>query len=419
MDSFNELGIDELFIEKLKKRYITKPTNVQSLVIPNLLEGKDIVFRSETGTGKTFAYLLPILQKILPEGSNDTEAGVNKGSPEFSVLICAPTLELCSQIKAEIEFLTTMPSLLLIGSVLIDKQINTLRKIRPNIIVGNPQRLLVLAKMGKLKFNNLRFLVLDEADRLTAVECLEETTELLSLIKRGVKQSLCVAACSATVSTKTITKLGPLFENAQIAESDDHEILQNRIEHWAIYSEKRKKVQALRSLLSAIKGKKSHIKVLVFTSRGDDAEKILSQLQYHGVSVSGLFGKANKKPLTGAQRKEAIERFRDGKADVLISTDLAARGLDIPGITHVIALDVPEDGDVYIHRCGRTGRAGKRGKMITVGDETQLRLLAALEKRLKIIIYPKELYGGKILNPQEEELQIAICRLHIGDCNLQ
>jgi superfamily II DNA/RNA helicase len=250
----------------------------------------------------------------------------------------------------------------------------------------------------------LSFLVLDEADRLTSQECLEDTKELLAIIEReGDKENLCLSACSATVSQKTCAQLGTLFASAEIVESDENEILREKIEHWAIFSEKRRKVQTLRSLLSALNNqpkKKSKIKTLIFTSRGDEASLVLSRLQYHHVSAAGLFGKVNKTPITGAERKAALDLFKDGKVDVLVSTDLAARGLDIPNITHVIALDVPSDGEVYIHRCGRTARAGKRGVMITIGDETQMRLLSSLEKKLKIKVYPKELYQGTICVPQ-------------------
>lgn len=394
MNSFSELGINDSFIEKLKERSITKPTAIQNLIIPRLLAGKNILFRSATGTGKTFAYLLPLLQKL------------TKDDKRLSVLICAPTLELCSQIKTEVEFLTDIQSALLIGSVRIEKQIDTIKKIKPVIVIGNPGRLLALSKMGKLKFRDLNFLILDEADRLTSQECIEETKELLAIIKKENRQengSLCLAACSATAGKKTCVQLGELFESAEIIKSDDNEIMRERIEHWAFYSEKRKKAQALRSLLAALRGKKSRIKVLIFTGRNDEAVKILSQLQYHHVPAAGLFGKINKKPQTGAERKAALDSFREGKVEVLVSTDLAARGLDIPGITHVVALDVPADGDVYIHRCGRTGRAGKRGVMATIGDETQLRLLSALEKRLKIIVHPKELYQGQVCVPLPDE----------------
>jgi len=397
MNSFNDLGINSSLIEKLKERSIVKPTAIQSLVIERLLAGKNTVFRSATGTGKTFAYLLPALQMLAEdEGGSQFNHGLE-------VLICAPTLELCSQIKAEVDFLSSLPAALIIGSVRVDRQIENLKKIKPVIAVGNPGRLLVLAKMGKLKFHNLRFLVMDEADRLTAQECLEETKELLAIIERDIKRrqknSLCLAACSATVSAKVSAQLGPLFESAEIAESDDHEILRERIEHWALFSEKRRKAQTLRSLLAALKAKKSRTKALVFTSRGDEAALVLSRLQYHHISAAGLFGKTGKKPITSTERKAALDSFREGKVDVLVSTDLAARGLDIPGISHVIALDVPSDGEIYIHRCGRTARAGKRGIMVTIGDEVQMRLLASLEKRLKIRVQPKELYQGQVCAP--------------------
>jgi len=413
MSSFGNLNIRQSFIDKLKVRSIVEPTAIQNLVIPALLAGKNILFRSATGTGKTFAYLLPALQPLLEENNANTSGGP-------AVLICAPTLELCSQIKTEVDFLASSSdkssgfagrscqTALLTGSVKIDRQIELLKKNRPAVAVGNPGRMLALAKMGKLKFKGLRYLILDEADRLTARECLEETKELLKIIERETKsqteKKLCLAACSATVGKKTCIQLGQLFSSAELIESSDHEILRERIEHWAIFSEKRRKVQTLRSLLAALKnkpskGKKHRIKALVFTSKGDEAGKILSQLQYHHIPAAGLFGKMNKKPLTSTERKDALELFKDGSIEALVSTDLAARGLDVKDVTHVIALDVPQDGENYIHRCGRTGRAGKRGVMITIGDETQMRLLASLEKKLSIKVMPKELYGGQICAP--------------------
>jgi len=409
METFDSLGVEKPFIEKLKERSIVKPTVIQNLVIPRLFEGKNVLFRSATGTGKTLAYLLPALQTLACDKADNFPRA---GGP--SVLICAPTLELCSQIKEEIDFFCELlapeyrQTALLIGSVNLDRQIESLKKTKPSAAVGNPGRLLVLAKTGKLKFNNLRFLVLDEADRLTAQECLEDTKQLLAIIeketkKRGV-ENLHVTACSATVSKKNCAQLGTLFASAEIIESDDHEILRERIEHWALFSEKRRKDQTLRSFLSALqnkpgKSKKADVKALVFTSRNDEAALILSRLQYHHVSAAGLFGKVNKKPLTGADRKASLDSFKEGKSSVLVSTDLAARGLDIPGITHVIALDVPSDTEVYIHRCGRTGRAGRRGVMVTIGDETQMRLLSLLEKKLKIRVMPKELHSGMICAP--------------------
>jgi len=408
---FSQLGIDSHFIKCLEERHIANATDIQKKVIPVLSSGKSVFFSSATGTGKTFAYLLPLLQKLKEEFSRQDVKGIRR---ETSILIIAPTLELCTQIKGELDFLlaeTDVSCALVIGSVNLERQIENLRKNKPDIIVGNPNRLLVLAKKKIIKLNNIKALVLDEADRLVSDEMTDDTNELCQMVKRfaGGKQKnenkLVITACSATMNKKCIEKLFSILDTSdiQFIESEDNEILREKIEHWAIFSEKRRKDQTLRSLLAALKGmiKKSKVKTLIFTSKGDEAALILSKLQFHHVAAAGLFGKSGKKPVSSAERKAALDSFRKGSVDALISTDLAARGLDVAGITHVVALDVPSDSEVYIHRCGRTGRAGKRGTMITIGDETQMRLLAAMEKKLKIKVYPKELHYGEILAPDQ------------------
>jgi superfamily II DNA/RNA helicase len=416
MENFSQLGVMSCFLSRLKERGISEATDIQKKIIPLLAAGESVLFTSATGTGKTFAYLLPILSCLLEQRTQEPSRKESGSNPSF--VIVAPTLELCTQIKSELDFLladTDICSLLLIGSISLDRQIEELKKTKPDIIIGNHGRLLVLAKMGKLNFSSLKFLVLDEADRLVSGEMLDETSELCKIIYRTNKtrnvhntgDSPVFAACSATMNKKCREKLinncinpkNASFENIKFIESEDNEILYEKIEHWAIFSEKRRKDQTLRSLLAALNAKKSKVKALIFTSRSDEALFVFSRLQHHHVPAAGLFGKVSKKPVSGEARKEALDSFREGKVTALVSTDLAARGLDIPGITHVIALDVPADTEVYIHRCGRTGRAGKRGTMVTIGDETQMHLLAALEKKLKIKVYPKELHYGKVCVP--------------------
>jgi superfamily II DNA/RNA helicase len=390
VNNFTELGVLPAFVDKLNERHITAATAVQRLVIPPLLEGKSVIFRSATGTGKTFAYLLPALQRI--EAASSASAACRGPL----LLVCAPTLELCSQIKNEIDFLTAkkMNTALLLGSMNINRQIDALKKSKPPAAVGNPGRLLLLAKMGKLKLNSLRFLVLDEADRLTANDSRDEMAALAQIIASS-HNDLTVAACSATVSAKTGEDLRPLLENAALLETDEQEILRDRIEHWAIFSESRRKTQTLLSLLAAAKPKKA----LVFTGRSYDAGKLVAALQNRHAAACGLYSGMDKQ-----ERKRAVDRFRSGKETVLVSSDLAARGLDISGISHVIALDVSESKDAYIHRAGRTARAGKRGIMVSIGDETEMRRLAALEKKLGIVVHPKELYQGKIHAANETDV---------------
>ncbi|GHV02417.1 DEAD/DEAH box helicase [Spirochaetia bacterium] len=390
MASFVDLGVDPFFTARLSVRNIYSPTTIQEQVIPLLLAGDNVLFRSATGTGKTFAYLIPIFQRLMASPADSSGP---------LVLIAAPTYELCAQIKEEADFLLKETSLkvnLLIGSANTGRQIDALKKDRPAIVVGNPGRLLMLSRMGKLKLREVRFLVLDEGDRLTSDDLFRETAELAALLP----PARISASCSATLPTKTRERLQPLLGAFKTTETEEQEILRERISHWALFSENRRKIDTLRSFIAAADpgGRKGAFKALVFSGGGGQPGIILSRLQYNGINAAGLYGDMDKK-----KRKEAIDGFRSGKIPVLISSDLAARGLDIPGITHVIALDLSADDGAYIHRAGRTARAGKRGIMVTIGDGDEMRRLANLEKRLGLTVYPKALYKGKIVAPDIDE----------------
>jgi superfamily II DNA/RNA helicase len=402
-------GLSPFFAERLAERNILSPTEIQRQVIPLLLSGRSVIFRSATGTGKTFAYLVPLFQRLLslsaslpaslpeslPESGPERGPG-GEARRSLRMLILAPTHELCAQIKAEADFLlggcpAAPRSLLIIGQAAMGRQIESLKKEKPAVVVGNPSRILALARMGKLQFGELAFLVLDEGDRLVSDELYATSAELAALIRRRPPAELCAAACSATLSPGSRDRLLPLLgkapEAVTVVETDEAEILRERIAHWALFSERRRKLPTLRSLLAALRPKKA----LIISGRGGEPAKAAAQLQHHHIHAAPLYGDMDKK-----DRKEAIDGFRAGRIPVLVASDLAARGLDIPGITHVIALDVPETEGPYIHRAGRTGRAGKRGVMISIGDGEEMRRLVRLEKRLGICVYPKELYGGKL-----------------------
>jgi superfamily II DNA/RNA helicase len=398
-NGFAGLGVSPFFIGRLKERRIRTPEEIQRRVIPRLFRGERVLFSSPTGTGKTFAYLIPVFQRMMEraavpgDGCNTdrvAQAPQEKLPPE--VLILAPTYELCSQIKQEADFLLSgadpFKVSLLIGSGALGRQIETLKKDRPRVLVGNPGRVFQLATMGKLRLGNLRFLVLDEADRLCSDELYGETRELVSLVRCGY-----TAACSATLPERCRERLRPLAgegNRVSVEETRTNEILRNRIEHWAFFCEERDKIGLLRSFLAALRPRKA----LVFTGRGAKVGNIVAKLQYHGVSALGLYGDMDKKA-----RKQAMDDFRHGRVAVLVASDLAARGLDIPEVSHIVSLDTGDDPGAYIHRAGRTARAGKRGIMVTFGDETEMRTLSRLEKKLGIVVYPKELYAGKVRAP--------------------
>jgi len=386
ISSFSALAVSESLVSRLAQLHITVPTAVQSQVIPVIQSGHHVLFQSETGTGKTFAYLLPLLQNL----ENNPPADEN-----VQILITAPTYELASQIKTAVQSISPVKTALFIGGSPIKRQIETLKE-KPRIVIGNPARLVELIHLKKLKIQHIASAVLDEADRLITKDTVQETETLLSLLPKEVQ----IIACSATITEKTKQNLCGMFSSLSFVQQTDtvmlppENILKSRITHWALYAERRDKIDALRQFLAAEKP----VKALVFTSRPDQVDNIITKLTYKKVNCAGLYAKAGK-----MERKNAIDRFRNGKCTVLVTSDLAARGLDIPGISHIIQMDLPSDDEFFIHRAGRTARAGSTGINIVIGDEYEMEKYAALEKRLGIIVHPKQLYQGKIADPCIEQ----------------
>ena len=383
MNTFLELKVDESIVSKLEEIGITEPTEVQKKIIPLISEGKNIMFQSETGTGKTFAYLLPLLSRL-----NSTENRMAR------LMIASPTYELASQIKVQVQKISGIKCALLIGGAPISRQIELLKE-KPEIVIGGPARLLELIHLKKLKADGIETLILDEADRLLSPELRDSTKGLMERLPKSVQ----LIGNSATVSkyTREILQkarngiLNDEKENAILFVALPMEnVLRKQISHWAIFSERRDKIDTLRSFINAEKPKK----LLVFTSKSDQIENIASKLRFKKIDCETLCGKTNK-----VDRKSAIDRFRSGKTKILITTDLASRGLDIEGITHVVQMDLPEKEDFFIHRAGRTARAGATGINCVIGDAWEMENYARLEKKLKITVFPKMLYKGNVVDP--------------------
>jgi ATP-dependent RNA helicase DeaD len=360
--------------ERLASLSIITPTPVQAKVIPDLIAGKSMLFQSETGTGKTFAYLLPLIQNN--EEKENREHAVR-------ILICAPTLELASQIRDAAKSVTTLKTALCLGGAPLKRQTEMLKE-KPEIVIGNPARLLELIKLKKLKTAGLTAAVFDEVDRLVKRESKDDTEDLLNALPEHIQ----IIGASATITNA----VRQFFTGLDSIVMPPENVLRDRITHWAVYAEQRDKIDTLRSILIAVEPEKT----LIFTSRPDQVENILSKLRYKDIECEGLYAKETKQV-----RKAALDRFRSGKNRILVTSDLAARGLDIPNISHIIQMDLPEDEDFFIHRAGRTARAGKTGINIVIGGEYEMRKFSILEKKLKIIVYPKILYGGKVVAPQD------------------
>ena len=374
IESFGEIGIEDGLAEKLREAGITKPTAVQAQAIPKILEGKSILFQSETGTGKTMAYLLPAVQR------------------KEKTIVISPTIELSSQIKSQAQLLGTKAGLF-VGGAPIKRQIESLKE-KPEIVIGGPARILELYHLKKLKLGEYGMIILDEVDRLLSPELRDETVAIVESLNAIKKDSMLVA-CSATISKSTEkilrdAKNGTEIETVFLPPED---VLRKRISHIAVFAERREKIDTLRKILAAEKPEKA----LIFTSKIDQVANIVVKLKYKNVEVEGLHAKTDK-----VTRKSIIDKFRSGKLKALVTSDLASRGLDIPNITHIIQMDLPSNDDFFIHRAGRTARAGKTGMNIVIGDEYEMRKFSALEKKLKIFVTPKMLFKGKLVTPRED-----------------
>ena len=376
MTDFLDLPLFKPFVETLASKGIIELTPIQEKVIPLALEGKSVFFESETGTGKTFAFLLPLLTRLMQD---------EKKSSAPRILILSPTVELASQIKeaaAQLQEIDNkyFKTLLCVGGSSLKRQIEGLKE-KPSVIIGTPARISDLIGLKKLKLREIAAMVIDEADRQLA----RESRDALQAVLTAAPPDVQMLACSATFNGKNIELLNVFLRRSATAAMPEYisiahtGVLQKSIEHWAIFSERREKADTLRTLIHALNSAapKGAKKMLIFTAPAQEVETLAQKLQYKKIDAVPLYGK-----LAGSERKQIIARFRSGKIRILITSDLSARGLDIADIDYIVQMQLSRDTDVFIHRAGRTGRAGKKGVDIVIGDEYELRILQGIEKKL-------------------------------------
>jgi ATP-dependent RNA helicase DeaD len=376
-DSFATLGINESLAAGLKKAGINAPTGIQAAVIPPALFGRDIVGQSPTGTGKTLAYLLPLFQKI------------DAAKRELQAIILAPTHELAMQIFHQAELLaknsglpvTAVP---IIGQVNIARQIDALKG-KPHIIVGSSGRILELIEKRKINAQTVRTIIIDEADRL-----LDDTNwaSVRAVVKTTLRDRQ-MLLLSATITPAALARASELSRAPEVVILKEQLAVPADIAHMYIVSEQRDKIDVLRKLAIHL----NVTQALVFINQSEAIETTTMKLNYHGLTAAGIYGTAVK-----ADRQKALADFRGGRLRFLVASDLAARGLDIPGVAFVFNLELPEDPQVYLHRVGRTGRAGQSGTAISIVTGKEAGLIAKLAKVLKIELVPKQLVRGKLVD---------------------
>jgi ATP-dependent RNA helicase DeaD len=372
--TFTDLSLPSELIAALSKQQIADPSPIQIAAIPPLVAGKDAYLRAETGTGKTLAYLLPLFTRIDP------------AQAATQVVIVAPTHELAIQIHRQscelaLNAARAIRSVLLIGGTSTDRQIDKL-KAKPHVVVGSPGRIVELIERSKLKMAHIRAVVIDEADRLLNDENLNWIQTIVSAAPAGRQ----LIFASATIEQQTRRVLETLAPDAVMLRGGTSSV-NERIEHLYLICEDRDKPDVLRKLLHAFDVPRS----IVFVHRNDVAEEVASKLTHHKLAVADLNSELSK-----MDRKRAMDGIRNGVIRIMIASDIAARGLDIPAVTHIFNLDVPTMSKAYLHRVGRTARAGAKGTAVSLVTETEARLIRRYEQDLSISLKCIRVLNGVI-----------------------
>jgi superfamily II DNA/RNA helicase len=355
--SFADLGVSEVLVAALEGRGVSNPFPVQQLVIPDVLQGQDVLVKSPTGSGKTLAFAIPMVEQL-------------EGYVPNSGLVLAPTRELALQIVAELEPLAAARRLsvcAVYGGAGMQKQIQNAR--RAHIIVATPGRLEDLIARRAVQLDKVRMLVLDEADRMLDMGFLPPVRRIVGLTPKTRQTLLFSATLDGAVgkAAKEFTRSARSHEHRH-AKADSRSI-----EHRFLSVAHDAKLDTLLDEL----GSDDRGRTLVFVRTKRGADRLVKRLRARGADAVAMHGDKSQ-----SQREKALRRFHSGDTDTLVATDVAARGIDVEDITHVINFDAPSDGDTYTHRIGRTGRAGSTGIGITFVMADQEKDVSAFANRL-------------------------------------
>ena len=358
---FHKLGIAPWLVEKLQEAGITEPTEVQRAAVPPILEGKNVIVQSPTGTGKTLAYLLPLLTKI------------NTATKDLEVLILVPSRELAMQVFRQLkEVADNIGAVSLIGGANTARQLEALKE-KPKLAVGTPGRIGELLEKRKINGQAVRAIVVDEVDKMLEQGFMEEVKKIF----KATLKTRQVLFFSATVPREVLENAESFMHDPQFIQTGEKSRTPATIKHIFFTCDEKNKTQTLLKLCHIYRPGKA----IVFINRNEGVGPITGRLQELGLKAIGLHS-----DLAQPHRKEVLEKFRQGKASLLVTTDLLARGMDIPGVDIIFNYDLPVDEEHYLHRAGRTGRAGNKGTAISFVTEEQKFIMAKYQKQLRISI---------------------------------
>lgn len=373
-NAFGNLKVCAKTIENLNKMGIKKPMPVQEQAIPALFAGKDVIARAQTGTGKTLAFLVPLAEKVDPNKSY------------VQALVIAPARELAQQIANEMKKVLGSDSpikvLAVTGGRDYDEQKAKLEG-KSHVLIGTPGRLLDHIRKGNTDLGGVKYLVLDEVDEMLKQGFMDEAMDLISMTASDHQTML----CSATLDEE-VRKLGrKLTKNCSLIDINPEEATVSKIQQIAIKTTEEFKTRALAKLIDRY----NPYLMVVFCISKERTKALGDELGMMGYNVDVLHGE-----MSPAKRKTVMKSFRDARIQILVASDLAARGLDVDGVTHVINYDIPHDVDWYVHRIGRTGRAGKDGVAVTLYTADEVKWLRNIEIKLKLEIERQNLDGDTL-----------------------
>lgn len=379
--SFESLGLRTELLRAVSEKGYNSPTPIQQQAIPLILEGRDIMGGAQTGTGKTAGFTLPLLQRLMASSKAE------KGRRPLRALVLTPTRELAAQVAESVQTYgryLPLKSTVVFGGVSINPQKMKLIK-GVDILVATPGRLLDHVGQRSVDLSKVDILVLDEADRMLDMGFIRDIRKVLALLPKQ-KQTLLF---SATFSAEIKKLANELLHSPALVEVARHNTASERVTQVVHPVDKKRK----RELLSQLIGSNNWKQVLVFTRTKHGANKLAEQLNTDGISSAAIHGNKSQ----GARTK-ALADFKSGKVRVLVATDIAARGLDIDQLPHVVNFELPNVAEDYVHRIGRTGRAGNEGEAMSLVCVDELKLLKDIERLLKREI-PKVVIDGYTPDP--------------------
>jgi ATP-dependent RNA helicase DeaD len=387
MEEFKKLGLSEETVKILKKKGFTEPTSIQARVIPLLLqEKKDVVGQSQTGTGKTASFALPIIEKIEPN------------SKTVQAIVLTPTRELAIQVSKEISSLNSKRGLKVLavyGGAAIGPQRDQLRK-GVDIVVGTPGRIMDLQKRKSLKLDHIKYAVLDEADEMLNMGFVEDIEKIL----QNTPKDKTVLLFSATMPKQILKIAQKYMREYDFIETEKTQVITTNVEQIYYDISARDRVEGLRRIIDS----NLDFYGIIFCRTKANVDTLAQQLTGLNYSAAALHG-----DITQGQREKILQQFRNKHIKILVATDVAARGIDVNDLTHVVNFSLPQSPELYVHRIGRTGRAGKKGISITLVIPSEKRGLRFVERINKCKITRHELPTSKeIIQNKENQIKEMI-----------